>query len=153
MAREILFKAKRIDNGEWVEGFYFEHAGKHFIIDLSNTHIHATYLKEDIFNFDLRAFIVDQKTLCQYTGLTDKNGNKIWENDVVKGVSYSSERIGIIVWINELAGFGIRYRERNDPTIWENSSILKCATSGWKNQFAAEVIGNIFDNPELLKEE
>lgn len=152
MNREILFKAKRTDNGEWVEGFYFERAGMHFIIDIGNTHIHTTYLKEDIFDFDLRAFMVDRKTLCQYTGLTDKNGNKIWENDVVKKHFYtdydafanSEEYVGVVKFI-DCAWVVETVREKNKciRPIFE-------AMAYSQDVKYFEVIGNIFDNPELL---
>ena len=64
-------------------------------------------------------------------------------------MAYSSLWRGIIVWIDEIAGFGIRYQTRSNPTAWENASILKRLRVG-KDQFAAKVIGNIYDNPSLL---
>lgn len=80
------------------------------------------------------------------------NGRKIFEGDIVKGVAYSTDFIGYIVWIDAIAGFGVRYfNKHREPTAWENSSILK-AIQRWKhpNEFQAEIIGNIFDNPELI---
>ena len=65
--REILFKAKRVDNGEWVEGYYMNRVNHEIIQE-------GTWI----------IWEVDKNTICQYTGLTDKNGNKIWENDIAK---------------------------------------------------------------------
>lgn len=64
-------------------------------------------------------------------------------------MAYSSLWRGVIVWINEIAGFGIRYQKRDDPTAWEDASILK-RLRVCKDQFAAKVIGNIYDDPNLL---
>ncbi|MGN0608969.1 MAG: YopX family protein [Oscillospiraceae bacterium] len=100
---------------------------------------------------EIRKFPVYADTVGQYTGLTDKNGKKIFEGDIVKGIAYSAERIGVIVWIDEIASFGVRYCKSQNSTAWENSSILRCASIGKTDQFAAEIIGNIHDNPELLE--
>ena len=127
MAREILFKAKRKDNGEWVYGNYaFEDTKgeRHFIFQ----------------NFGFK-YEVDKDTICQYTGLTDKNGRKIFENDVVKHYydpfSKSVYEKGIIKWDDERCRFR---QDRLSPNF--AYSVEKYCVY--------EVIGNIFDNPELL---
>lgn len=93
---------------------------------------------------------IDYETIGLFSGLTDKNGVKIFEGDIVKGIAYSVTKIGVIVWIDEISGFGVRYVNAPNPTAWENSSILRCVSLGKTDEFAAEVIGNIYDNPELL---
>ena len=80
--REILFKAKRIDNGEWIEGSLIN-----LDIDSGHCYIVPPYKKASTLpiNFLItgRMKLVDSETLCQFTGLCGKNGNKIWENDIV----------------------------------------------------------------------
>ena len=93
------------------------------------------------------------RSIGQYTGLPDKNGVKIFEGDIVKGTAYSATTIGVIVWIDEISSFGVRRVNAPNPTAWENSSILRCVSLGKTDEFAAEVIGNIYDNPELLGKE
>ena len=120
--REILFKGKRIDNGEWVEGLLWKkkyNSNKIFI---------SCFPDEDD---NEEAYVVDSKTICQYTGLTDKNGNKIWENDVVD-VQHYAIKAHKVKW--EYGGF---YVGINGLLCHYNT--------------VCEVIGNIFDNPELLK--
>ena len=155
--REILFRGKRTDCGEWVEGYLNQHRGR-VIFDCCCNAINANdyYINDwtEKLDTDLYGCVykVIPETVGQYTGLTDKNGVRIFEGDIVKGIAYSVERIGVIVWIDEIASFGVRYFKSVNSTAWENSSILRCASMGKTDEFAAEIIGNIHDNPELLEE-
>ena len=141
--REILFRGKRESDGKWLYGIY------------SDDYVHETDfpcimpLRSEHNDND---WSVIRETVGQYTGLKDKNGKKIFEGDVIQGVAYSTDFIGVIIWIDEIAGFGVRYfNSRRTPTAWENSSILKMIQCGHKDKFAAEVIGNVHDNIELLE--
>ena len=137
--REILFKAKRIDNGEWVEGFYCKRKTGHY----DNIGFHDEYKDCIIVEFSdggIAFYDVDQTTICQYTGLNDKNGKKIWENDICRYYNpEDKDGIGIIKddyvsWVS-----GTLSKKTMTPLFY-----LKCGQE-W------EVYGNIFDNPELLK--
>ena len=142
--REIIFRAKRVDNGEWVEGYYLENAiGKHI-----GGVIFERKVQIDGLEFTFVWHKVNPETVGQFTGLIDKNGMKIFEGDIVRGIAYSSEWIGVIVWIDEIASFGLRH---GHDIAWENCTILKRAAKGMHDEFTAEVIGNIHDNPELVE--
>ena len=121
--REILFIGKRTDNGEWVEGFYWES-----MIKVTKYIIIGNIA-------DMQLYPVIPETVGQFTGLTDKNGKKIFEGDIcvstlgyIFKVAYDSENARFI-------GFDI-----------ENNSIIYPG-----REPKAEVIGSIHDNPELLK--
>lgn len=147
MEREILFRGKRKDNDEWICGDLLQdvESGICAIVSYVNLGGNIHDLSESCI------FAVIPETVGQYTGQPDKNGVKIFEGDIVKGTAYSAAKIGVIVWIDEISGFGVRYAQ--NLVAWENSSILRCAAIGKTDEFAAEVIGNIYDNPELLKKE
>ena len=139
--REILFRGKRIDNGEWVEGYY---GIKGKGTDIENHYIMVPTFQSSIGNYDYMCYFtdvhIDSETLCQYTGLKDKNGNRIWENDIVK--HDVSGTIGTVKWYQEdYVGWCV------DDTIIDEQQF----TDEMWNE--CEVIGNIFDNPELLKGE
>lgn len=139
MNEKFLSRGKREDTGKWVTGYYAElpedqHGEQlHIIIDLDGQYNR-----------------IIPETAGHCTGLTDKNDTLIFEGDIVKGVVLSSEFIGDIVWIEEIASFGIGHHGKREPTAWENSSLFKRLRLGYKDQFAAEIIGNIHDNPELI---
>lgn len=132
--REILFRGKT-PGGKWVEGIYSPY---NWDIDLVRENKpQIIILSENKDDIDGLWCDIIPETAGQYTGLTDKNGVKIFEGDIVKGTAYSATMIGVIV-------------NAPNPTAWLNSSILRCAAIGKTDEFAAEVIGNIHDNPELL---
>ena len=129
---EILFRAKRIDNGEWVEGFYVNR------FDVNEEIEHLIFWRKSYTVWEYAK--IDPETLCQYTGLKDKNGNRIWENDIIK--HEISDTIGTVKWYQEdYVGWCV------DDTIIDEQQF----TDEMWNE--CEVIGNIFDNPELLKGE
>ena len=128
--REILFRGKRKDNGEWVEGAYYKQ--ELFYGDKEDAHVIITSKETLINDFDLDFAICIPETVGQYTGLTDKNGKKIFEGDIIKammdyGPAGFYERIVPIKWLNDV---GYQWQYFDISTI--------------------EIIGNIHDNPELL---
>lgn len=143
MEDRYLFKAKRIDNGEWVTGQYVKG------LDMYGKEVHLIFEPTTIFYSSSETdgwYKVDPTTICQCTGLKDKNGNLIWENDIVAyWDTYSTENglaeadcIGQVVWDDETLSFQVTNR-----LSAESYEVLdECS-----------VIGNIFDNPELLESE
>ena len=147
MEDRYLFKAKRLDNGEWVEGNRIDDGvtGKVFIHAVGNSVNESDKVGEEgCLRFV--AFEVDPSTICQCAGLKDRNGKLIWENDVVAyWDTYSTESgyaeadcIGKVVWDDETISFQVTNR-----LSAESYEVLdECS-----------VIGNKFDNPELLESE
>jgi uncharacterized phage protein (TIGR01671 family) len=119
--REILFRGKRIDNGEWVYGWYMEYPFGRWPLKP------CIVPSELACDGELRHCEVDPSTVGQYTGFDDKNGKKIFENDIVKSDWGYGE-------LNTKVEFRDIFFADNECTISEN----------------IEVIGNIFDNPDLL---
>ena len=125
---EILFRGKRVDNGEWVEGFpYITHGGEHQI---------RYYDSES--NIENCSHTVIPDTLGRFTGLTDCNGTKIFEGDVVK-FKYFDDWIGKIEYDSDSALFTVIFADGDDDYFGR----VSCGD--------CEVIGNIYDNPELME--
>lgn len=129
--REILFKAKRLDNGEWVEGYLVKHPSAIQIGDCSPWYIQVPPVDPDDSG---GKYNVDPSTVCQYTGLADKNGKKIFEGDIVR---------------RETAYYG-KHNVYDEPVVWEddieNDSFGEPYTSGYCIHGGNwEVIGSIHD--------
>ncbi|EPD64743.1 hypothetical protein HMPREF1216_00464 [Coprococcus sp. HPP0048] len=131
MKREILFKAKRKDNGEWVEGYMVKYPSGKVEIFKKCVELPDVLLRCE----------VDPKTICEYTGLKDKNGKKIWENDILRRDGYWDIRIEF-----ENGVFMVR---NTDKVQYINRVVYTPISIFDINVY--EVIGNIFGNPELLE--
>ena len=154
--REILFKAKRVDNAEWVEGYYvkkYDLLGKRHLILYVDNHVRWECVE------------IDPETLCQFTGLCDKNGKRIWENDILMCRGNSEDLVKVA-----FGEFGVRNIETgsivNKVIGWHyevvpTDTISRCEPFCWTmplteyyiDRCEMEVVSNIFDNPELLQEE
>ena len=133
--REYLFRGKSINNGEWVSGFYWSLTRD----DIAAVHVIRTNRLTDTHE------IVDPETVGQYTGLTDMNGRKIFEGDVV--TIPGSKKQGLpayVAWSEGNARFEI-HRIGYNPLFFD---LLYSADRGW--YASCEVVGNIYDNPEYL---
>ena len=137
MEDRYLFKAKRLDNGEWVQGALFN-GESHCIIGQEIRFSPYTEHECKIVGYE-----VDIDTICQCTGLKDKNGNLIWEKDIV---GYYDKYVG--KWRYGLVGYG------------EFNCSCCGGVYGWhfgdediREYKGYEVKGNKFDNPELLESE
>ena len=150
--RDILFRSKRVDNGEWVEGYYYESK-------ISGCFILSPKIKvrkKDgvVVNDSFEVFEVIPETVGQFTGLTDKNDNKIFEGDIISAITLDTgkEQTAVVCFGNfidenngdEYIGFFIEFDGIK-------TTITQLAMEECKNRI--EVIGNIYDNPELLKVE
>lgn len=163
--REILFRGKRLDNGEWVEGYLYEHEPPLVGIvsekdepEASKWFIARTGFADWNMPRPVELVEVDPSTVGQYTGLNDKNGKRIFEGDVVSiedgefwvfsfgncgGVQNVAHEVGYTGFhlspLSQSAIHNRDYGQRDDPVYYLNAIGL-C------------VIGNIHDNPERLKE-
>lgn len=179
--RENLFRGKRLDNGDWIEGYYTElpcgslgatifsnddevvcEDTKSYIIKVF-TKQHTNYSNSNPLQvIECEKYEVIPETVGQFTGLCDKNSNKIFENDILKIISsirseiidnthaFGSEKrkdCAIVLWDYKTGGYKLKvYHEGKYKRIARFSIGHLCV-------YKAEVIGNIYENPELLEVE
>lgn len=136
MEDRYLFKAKRVDNGEWVQGYYVKGLNMYdkevYLIFEPNTMFYSSGETDGWSE-------IDPATICQCTGLKDKNGKLIWENDIVACRDFTEEKY-VIGWKQDEACFEY---QQNGYSIMNFEQLSGCEV---------EVIGNILDNAGLLLE-
>ena len=149
--REILFRGKRVGSEEWVEGFYLTSP------EFDNQEV-AVITTDKPRN----PYYVSKETIGQYTGLTDKNGTKIFEGDIIKytrtnmyapDCSFHKKdlvSIHLVLWDSSVSAFVQQHYSLNDKRIVGKGSAVLYDNRAKEN--IVEVIGNIHDNRELLKE-
>lgn len=134
--REILFRGKSKSNGEWIEGLLYEDGfGRKNII---------YYIPSEYKNVlpDRKVIVVDPETVCQFTGLLDKNGVKIFEGDICRNIK--NEEIVSVRWHGTMAGYVWNKRREDNKYLYNFGELFRVYDK-------YEVIGNIFDNPELME--
>ena len=142
MNREILFRGKRVDNGEWVHGKglqqWKDELGDEIVAIFTYIVKSEKYIKKEG-RYTLYYVPVKAETLGQYTGLKDKNGNKIFEGDIV----IIGEKLKTKVVYYDGA---FRMQSEFSPTPTDTTDM-----GYMMREFSVRIIGNIHDNPELLK--
>lgn len=141
--REVLFKAKRVKNGEWIEGSLID-------LDIDSGYCYIVPPYKQASTLPIGFLITDgmklviPETLCQFTGLCDKNGKKIWENDI------------LMAHLDEFYPEDTTY----EIVEWGVAGLVGNETGSVDREYLGEfdlehyeVVGNIFDNKELLQEE
>ena len=132
MQDRYLYKAKRLDNGKWVEGALFD--GENYCV-IGHQIKFSPYIENEC---KIVGYIVDRDTVCQCTGCKNKIGTLIWEHDVIQYEIY----FGIVV-----------FKEGAFEIKWiDNSYNLREDIYFWATERNIAVVGNKFDNPELLEE-
>ena len=151
--REILFRGKRTDNGEWIEAAYSPFNLNFFGEREEKPHI---IIISDDKNIDGLWCEVISETVGQYTGLTDKNGKRIFEGDIVRATIERAERCQSPRIENGVIGYDcigmiglILYKDKNGENVWSDF-FNELSMSGLIEDYYFEVIGNIYDNPELI---
>lgn len=140
--REILFRAKRKDNKEWMEGFpirIYDYGGKVWEMHPFET------------NFSVSCYVIPE-TICEFTGKVDKNDTKIFEGDIFQ---LEDDIVAVVVFQDgcfRLEEYGLcgAWTESGFDECGGGYGIIECEPIDWYFLKDMEIIGNIHDNPELI---
>lgn len=144
MNREIKFRGKSQVTNEWIYGSLVKIGNESHIIGFDEVDLDGHHL---IYCCDRPVFTC-QCTICQFTGLHDKNGREIYEGDILRSVRFKDIVI-MVVYDEEEASFMAVQINKNIGTDLETRCHI---TQDWINRYPKVVIGNIYDNKELLNE-
>ena len=150
MENRYLFKAKRLDNGEWVQGNLIQSCDatdgwESIIIPVKNSNMFTKHIGHGYGNLGFENWYrVNPSTICQCTGLKDKNGKLIWENDIMVAHLDKDNLEDITYAI-------VAWRENGWVTIENDSDDLNPIDDFTTENF--EVVSTRFDNPDLLESE
>lgn len=130
--REIKFRGKRVDNGEWVYGYYYIFEEDHRILDSELNTQHIVNVRQIVFN-------VIPQSVGQFTGLHDKNGVDIYEGDILEDIEIPDDYYKA-VWEN----YGFDFERMNDGELMSNFDDIISFEK------VSKVIGNIYEHPHLI---
>lgn len=151
MNREIKFRGKSINSVKWLYGYLGEVKGKvlQSIYKEKVIFENLEWFNTDNFGYVVNDYMVDEETIGQFTGLYDRNQNPIYEGDIVRSCKYKNIK-HIVSYDDKVAAFVAVCIDKNAGTSFET----KChITQDWIDNYPKEVIGNIYDNKDLLNEE
>lgn len=166
MDNRYIYRGKRKDNGEWVEGYIVIIGKRYFIAVTGIAEIKSDSYEVSSSNKDKNGLFTDiegffeviPETVGHCTGLTDKNGKLIFEGDIVKFENHIDEiyyeEIGVCVFEQDECNFCLQYTSKNPnnyPVPKSTRTIYLISNETYKESCWYEVIGNIHDNPELLE--
>lgn len=158
MNDRYLYRAKRTDNGEWVEGSYVYTFTEDKDCPCSGIYKENHWIAEENGNM----VSIDPSTICQCTGLKDKNGKLIWENDITKLVLEDGEVRYFEVSFKKVVRKVLCHSDFDDAVAkvelnaicfeWNGYELFPCIDDkGISDVSKMEIVGNIFDNQELLE--
>ena len=146
--REYLFHGNRVDNGEWLEGYLtYNHARKQY------------YIMDDVNAFPIPVY---EESVGEWTGICDINKRKIFENDIVRTQPFtdrpysskakSKQHIGVVKYcMPEFRGDNFKQKVYDAKWRVDVKDYGKYVCSDWSDFFNCEVIGNVFENADLLE--
>jgi uncharacterized phage protein (TIGR01671 family) len=141
MNRKIEFRGKLSHSGEWVFGSLLKIDSKYHIVTESDMYEDGHHICQES---DTPTW-VDPYTVGQFTGLTDKNGVKIFEGDIVRVCDEDDIDIGVVKYNEDFGKYVVVYSQ-----VSGNWFDFEGTDSEFLAAFCSEVIGNVYNNPELL---